>query len=122
MRHYGVCASACLYGEPGTPIAYATFLAASGAWSGQHTRLLYPQLVTDDPLRTLPLQEAISTLQHALFFAVQQTLQANLALSVIPDAQWDVADVWGALAKGFVWQGSQWDQHDVSAASIFTIS
>lgn len=121
MRHSGVCVSACLSREPGTPIAYATFLAGSGAWGGKHSHLLYPKLAASDPLRLLPAQESIQQLQRALFFAIQQLLQAIPSLSVVPDAQWDVATTWSGIAKGFVWQDGDWQHQPSSPSSFFSM-
>jgi hypothetical protein len=121
LRHSGVCVSACLSTQPGTPIVYATFLAGSGAWDGKHSRLLYPRLAASDPLRLLPTQEALSRLQHALFFSLEQALQGISALAVVPDAQWDVANAWSGIAKGFVWQNGEWQHQASSPASLFSI-
>ena len=122
LRHSGVCVSACLYTQPGTPIAYTTFLAGSGAWGGKHSRLLYPRLAASDTLRLLPTQEAIQRLQHALFFFLEQSLQDISTLDIVPDAQWDVADAWSGIAKGFVWQDGAWQRQPSPPASLFTIS
>jgi hypothetical protein len=122
LRHWGVCVSACLYTRPGTPIAYATFLAGSGVWSGKHSRLLYPRLEASDPLRLLPTQEALERLQHALFFSLQQSLHNVLEISIVLDAQWDVTDAWSGIAKGFVWQNGEWQSQPSSPASLFSIS
>ncbi len=122
LRHSGVCVSACLSLQPGTPIAYATFLAGSGAWGGKHSRLLYPKLDASDPLRLLPAQEALERLQHALFFSLEQALQGTCAFSIIADAQWDVADPWSGIAKGFVWQNGEWQSQASPPASLFSIS
>src|SRR5436305_1039776 len=119
VRHYGVCASACLYEKPGMPIAYATFLAGSGAWLGQHARVLYPKFAAHDPLQQLPVAEAIANLQQALFVQIQRTLQANLAFSVVVDAQWDVINVWTCLAKGFAWQDGAWTVQPSTPSSVF---
>lgn len=123
VRHYAVCASACLYGKPGTPIAYATFLAASGAWSGpQHARVLYPLLASDDPLRTLPVQKAIARLQKELFLTIERTLEGGHEFSLVKDAQWDVPDAWAGLAKGFAWQGGEWNLQPSDPSSPFVVS
>lgn len=122
LRHSGVCVSACLYTQPGTPIAYATFLAGSGAWGGKHSRLLYPKLDVSDPLRLLATQEALERLQHALFFSLEQALQDSSAFALVLDAQWDVADPWSGIAKGFVWQDGEWQRQPWSPASLFSIS
>lgn len=122
VRQSGVCVSACLYTRPGTPIAYATFVAGSGAWGGKHPRLLYPKLDVSDPLRLLPAEEALERLQHALFFSLEQALQGISAFTIILDAQWDVADAWSGVAKGFVWQNGEWQRQASPPASLFSIS
>jgi hypothetical protein len=122
LRHSGVCVSACLSTQPGTPIAYATFLAGSGAWGAKHSRLLYPRLETTDPLRLLPTQEALERLQSALFFSLEQALHRISAFSIVLDAQWDIADAWLGLAKGFAWQNGEWQNQPSSPASLFSIS
>jgi hypothetical protein len=122
VRHSGVCVSACIENKPGTPIAYATFLAGSFAWLGQRSRLLYPKLSPHDPLRVLPLQEEIERLQQSLFFTLKLALQAVPTLSVVLDAQWDVQDAWVAVAKGFAWQDGEWRRQEASPASVFFIS
>ncbi|HEU5373928.1 MAG TPA: hypothetical protein VFV38_00670, partial [Ktedonobacteraceae bacterium] len=122
LRHSGVCVSACISTQPGTPIAYATFLAGSGAWIGKHSRLLYPRLDASDPLRLLPAQEALVRLQHALFFSLEQALQNASAFDIVHDAQWDVADAWSGIAKGFVWQNGEWQSQPPSPASLFSLS
>jgi hypothetical protein len=122
VRHSGVCVSACIENKPGTPIAYTTFLAASGAWLGQRSRLLYPKLSPHDPLRVLPIQEEIERLQQSLFFTLKLLLQAIPTLSVVLDAQWDVQDAWVGVAKGFVWVCGEWHRQEASPASVFSIS
>ena len=122
VRHSGVCVSACLYKQPAAPIAYATFLAGSGAWIGKHSRLLYPTLTMSDPLRLLPAHEVIARLQHALFFTLAESLQGIPELSVVTDAQWDVSNAWAGIAKGFVWQNGSWQTSLSSPASLFSLS
>lgn len=121
LRHSGVCVSACISAQPGTPLAYATFLAGSGAWSGKHSRLLYPKLEASDPLLLLPVQEALERLQHALFFALEHALQ-RAASPLVLDAQWDVANAWTGVAKGFVWHNGEWQRQAASPASLFSLS
>lgn len=122
LRHLGVCVSACIDTQLGTPLVYATFLAGSGAWGGKHSRLLYPKLDASDPLRLLPAQEALERLQRALFFSLERALQGISAFTVVPDAQWDVADAWLGIAKGFVWRNGEWQNQPSSPASLFSPS
>jgi hypothetical protein len=122
VRHSGVCVSACVSSKPETPIAYATFLAATGAWSGRHTRLLYPKLPSTDPLQARPMPEAIEHLQEALFSTLLQALQAVPSWSVVEDARWNIPDAWVGIAKGFAWQNGQWCAQTSSPASLFSIS
>jgi hypothetical protein len=70
----------------------------------------------------LPAQESLERLQHALFFSLERALQDISAFALIPDAQWDVADAWSGIAKGFVWQDGEWQRQASSPASLFSIS
>ena len=85
-------------------------------------RLLSPQLDASDPLGLLPAQQALEHLQQALFFSLEHVLERSSAFSLIADAQWDVADPWLGVAKGFVWQNGEWLHQASSPASLFSIS
>lgn len=117
LRHYGVCVSACLYEQTGSPIAYATFLAGTVIQSGRTGKLSHPQLSASDPLHLLDATEAAQHLQQALFLALQTTLRPEICHLVL-DAQWDVQNPWNAAAKGFVWQTGNWIASGSAESSV----
>jgi hypothetical protein len=119
--HYGVCVSFCIYGLPGQPIAYTTFLASTRTVADKHSRILYPQLTQSDELRNVPVAEAAKKLRQTLFFTVKEHLRSlGWADRLVLDAQWEMKDPWQGIGKGWRWTAGKWEFQAGPEEALFT--
>lgn len=119
VRYHAVHLSSCVYTLPGTPIVYATFLAASTEQLGTRVRLSYP---LGNTLNRDRGEVVALTLERELYNTIKERVLATQRIAYLDeDGQWDVPNPWSGLSKAFVFGNGCWDPMAGPLPSAFTV-